>query len=80
MIPDTDKAINRSDLPSRLREHLREHEDRLDKKCRNLWTFTNPHGERFVFARLGAGKDATIVTISRYADGVGWVAAPFHYL
>jgi len=76
--PAIDEPINRSDMPKRLRELLRIQERELNRTCRKLWTFTNPRGERFIFGRFTRDRKALIVTISRYAEGVGWIWPPFH--
>lgn len=71
-----DGLVMRSNLSPNRRRYIREMERHLDRKCRSLWTFTNPLGERFVFGSFCRNYDRLIVTVSVYAPGVGWIWAP----
>lgn len=56
-----------------LRRHIKIKEEELGRKCRMVWTFTNPKGERFMFGSFCKKWNRLYVTIAYWRKDVGFL-------
>ncbi len=64
-----------SELNPAVKRHIKRKEKYLNRKCRTIWDFTNPLGERFLFGSFCKNYDRLIVTIASYNCVIvgGWL-------
>ena len=63
-----------SELNPAVKRHIKQKEKELNRKCRTMWDFTNPLGERFLFGSFCRNWNRLIVTIAVHNPVVcgGW--------
>lgn len=61
-----DKNYKFSELNPAIRRHIRLTERQLGRKCRKIWSFTNPKGDQFLFGSFCKNYDRLFVTIGHY--------------
>lgn len=65
-----DRNFARSELSNTLKRQIKEKEAFLGRKCRSIWSFTNPKGERFLFGSFCKNWDRLIVTIAYWSNHI----------
>ena len=63
----------KSDFGRGIRRIIKEKEVELKRTCRKIWDFTNPNGERYLFATYCKNYDRLVVSIAYNQPNVGWV-------
>lgn len=64
----------RSNLSVGVRRIIKRKENELDRKCRKIWDFVNPNGERYLFGNYCKNYDKLIVSIAYFKNNVGWIS------
>ena len=71
--------LTRAQLPNHINVFIENKEYELDRKCRSMWTYTNPHGNQFIFGSFCRDYNRLIVTIAHWCDRSGWIPQrPLH--
>lgn len=58
-----------------VRRNIKRQEDDLDRKCRRVWSFTNPKGQKYLFGSFCKNYDRLIVTVAYWRDNIGFLSS-----
>ena len=68
---EPDREYRISELNPAIKKRIKEYEEKYQKQCYKIWTFTNPNQEQFLFGRFGKLKDDnTIITLGHFNPDV----------
>lgn len=65
-----DREYRISELNPAIKRHIKAKEKYLGRKCRKVWSATNPKGEQYLFGSFCVNHDRLIVTIGFHMLGV----------
>jgi hypothetical protein len=60
-------------LSPAIKRNIKRQEVHLDRRCRKIWDFENPFGEKYLFARFCNGngmRDTVIATLGYFDTGI----------
>ena len=65
---EPNQRYKRTELSQAQQRFIKRHEERLGKKCTLIWEFTNPQGQKYIFARIGLKRDTDnlVVTVAYF--------------
>jgi len=66
----------RKNLNPAIKRYIKRKEKYLDKKCRMIWEFTNPKGEKYLFANFCKNWEKTIVTVGYFSPNIHQFITP----
>ena len=72
-----DRVYLRSEMPIHIHRYIKQQEDKLKKVCLTIWTFTNPLGDKYIFANFVINRtDKVVVTLGHFDRRINQFLTP----